>query len=121
LARILRSIVPINIYWAGLLAMRRVVEGLSLMPQQLLLDARRLKDLSIRPQRIVKGGSRSLTIPLPPSSPKLLRLCQAQWLPGPRVFGRARAARGLDRSPPFLLTGSDGPWPAAIATVAEAE
>ena len=52
----------INIYWAGLLAMRRVVEGLSLMPQQLLLDARRLKDLSIPQQSIVKGDNRSLTI-----------------------------------------------------------
>jgi len=52
----------INIYWAGLLAMRRAVEGLSLMPQDLLLDARRLKDLSIPQQSIVKGDSRSLTI-----------------------------------------------------------
>jgi ribonuclease HII len=52
----------INIYWAGLLAMRRAVEGLSLMPQHLLLDARRLKDLSIPQQSIVKGDSRSLTI-----------------------------------------------------------
>ena len=52
----------INIYWAGLLAMRRAVEGLSLMPQHLLLDARRLEDLSIPQQSIVKGDSRSLTI-----------------------------------------------------------
>ena len=52
----------INIYWAGLLAMRRAVEGLSLVPQHLLLDARRLKDLSIPQQSIVKGDSRSLTI-----------------------------------------------------------
>ena len=52
----------INIYWAGLLAMRRAVEGLSMMPQHLLLDARRLKDLSIPQQSIVKGDSRSLTI-----------------------------------------------------------
>jgi hypothetical protein len=52
----------INIYWAGLLAMRRAVEGLSLIPQHLLLDARHLKDLSIPQQSIVKGDSRSLTI-----------------------------------------------------------
>ena len=52
----------INIYWAGLLAMRRAVDGLSLMPQHLLLDARRLKDLSIPQQAIVKGDSLSLTI-----------------------------------------------------------
>ena len=52
----------INIYWAGLLAMRRAVEGLSLVPEHLLLDARRLKDLSIPQQSIVKGDCRSLTI-----------------------------------------------------------
>ncbi len=52
----------INIYWAGLLAMRRAVEGLSLAPQHLLLDARQLKDLSIPQQSIVKGDSLSLTI-----------------------------------------------------------
>jgi len=52
----------INIYWAGLLAMRRAVDGLSPMPQHLLLDARRLKDLSIPQQAIVKGDSLSLTI-----------------------------------------------------------
>jgi ribonuclease HII len=37
----------INIYWAGLLAMRRAVEGLSLPPQHILLDARRLRELPI--------------------------------------------------------------------------
>jgi len=42
--------------------MRRAVEGLSLMPQHLLLDARRVKGLSIPQQSIVKGDSRSLTI-----------------------------------------------------------
>jgi ribonuclease HII len=52
----------INIYWAGLLAMRRAVEGLSLTPQHLLIDARRLKDLAIPQQSIVKGDSLSLTI-----------------------------------------------------------
>ena len=52
----------INIYWAGLLAMRRAVEGLSLAPQHLLLDARRLKDLSTPQQAIVKGDAKSLTI-----------------------------------------------------------
>ena len=52
----------INIYWAGLLAMRRAVEGLSLAPQHLLLDARRLRDLSTPQQAIVKGDAKSLTI-----------------------------------------------------------
>jgi ribonuclease HII len=52
----------INIYWAGLLAMRRAVEGLSPVPQHILLDARRLKEVSIPQQAIVKGDSKSLTI-----------------------------------------------------------
>ncbi|HKD56848.1 MAG TPA: ribonuclease HII [Hyphomicrobiaceae bacterium] len=52
----------INIYWAGLLAMRRAVEGLSVAPEHLLLDARRLKDLSTPQQAIVKGDAKSLTI-----------------------------------------------------------
>jgi len=52
----------INIYWAGLLAMRRAVEGLSPAPQHLLVDARRLKDLPMPQQAIVKGDSLSLSI-----------------------------------------------------------
>ena len=52
----------INIYWAGLLAMRRAVEGLVLAPDYLLLDARRLRDLSTPQQAIVKGDAKSLTI-----------------------------------------------------------
>jgi ribonuclease HII len=52
----------INIYWAGLLAMRRAVEGLSVAPEHVLLDARRLKELSVPQQRIVKGDAKSLTI-----------------------------------------------------------
>lgn len=52
----------INIYWAGLLAMRRAVEGLGLVPGHLLIDARRLKELEIPQERIVKGDSRSLSI-----------------------------------------------------------
>lgn len=52
----------INIYWAGLLAMRRAVEGLAVVPQHLLIDARRLKDLAIPQERIVKGDARSLSI-----------------------------------------------------------
>ena len=52
----------INIYWAGLLAMRRAVEGLSVAPQHILLDARRLKELPTPQQAIVKGDAKSLTI-----------------------------------------------------------
>jgi ribonuclease HII len=52
----------INISWAGLLAMRRAVEGLSLRPEHLLIDARRLQDVQIPQQPIVKGDTKSLTI-----------------------------------------------------------
>lgn len=52
----------INIYWAGLLAMRRAVEGLCVAPEHVLLDARRLKELTVPQQRIVKGDAKSLTI-----------------------------------------------------------
>ena len=52
----------LNIYWAGLLAMRRAVEGLSQAPQHVLIDARQLKDLPIPQQAIVKGDTKSLTI-----------------------------------------------------------
>jgi ribonuclease HII len=52
----------LNIYWAGLLAMRRAIEGLSLVPGHVLIDARRLKDLPMPQQCIVKGDCKSLTI-----------------------------------------------------------
>jgi len=52
----------INIYWAGLLAMRRAVEGLLHRPQHLLIDARRLKGLAIPQQAIIKGDCKSLSI-----------------------------------------------------------
>lgn len=52
----------LNIYWAGLLAMKRAVEGLGAAPEHLLIDARRLKDVAIPQERIVKGDARSLSI-----------------------------------------------------------
>lgn len=52
----------INIYWAGILAMRRAVEGLSVAPEHILLDARRLKEVQTPQQAIVKGDAKSLTI-----------------------------------------------------------
>lgn len=52
----------INIYWAGLLAMQRAVEGLGCAPEHLLIDARRLKELPIAQQAIVKGDAKSLSI-----------------------------------------------------------
>jgi len=51
----------INIYQAGLLALRRAVLGLRPQPQHLLVDARRL-DLPMPQQPIIKGDAKSLTI-----------------------------------------------------------
>jgi len=52
----------INIYWAGLLAMRRAVEGLKVTPQHLLIDAKRLKEIEIPQQAIIKGDAKSASI-----------------------------------------------------------
>jgi ribonuclease HII len=52
----------INIYRAGLLAMRRAVEGLSILPEHLLIDARRLPEVKIPQQGIIHGDALSLTI-----------------------------------------------------------
>jgi len=52
----------INIYWAGLLAMRRAVESLGLTPEYLLIDARKLRDVAIPQQAIPKGDERSASI-----------------------------------------------------------
>ena len=52
----------LNIYRAGLLALRRAVEGLSLRPDHLLIDARKLPELGIPQTPIVHGDALSLTI-----------------------------------------------------------
>jgi ribonuclease HII len=52
----------INIYQAGLLALRRAVVALAPRPQHLLVDARKLKDLDIPQQPIIKGDAKSITI-----------------------------------------------------------
>jgi ribonuclease HII len=52
----------INIYHAGLLAMRRAVEGLSRPAEHLLIDARKLKELTVPQTRIVHGDAESFSI-----------------------------------------------------------
>lgn len=52
----------INIYQAGLLAMRRAVEGLKIAPHYVLVDARKIPGIA-QPQRgIIKGDAQSLSI-----------------------------------------------------------
>ncbi len=52
----------INIYRAGLLAMQKAVLALSVCPEQLLIDGRRLRELEIPQQRIFGGDGKSLPI-----------------------------------------------------------
>ena len=52
----------INIYWAGILAMRRAIEGHSQKPDHVLLDGRRGNDLPQPQQAIIRGDSKSHTI-----------------------------------------------------------
>jgi ribonuclease HII len=52
----------INIYRAGLLAMRRAVEGLAHRPEHLLIDARRLAEVHVAQTAIIHGDALSLTI-----------------------------------------------------------
>lgn len=52
----------LNIYRASLLAMRRAVQALKVAPDYLLLDARRLPELHLPQEGIIKGDARSLTI-----------------------------------------------------------
>jgi ribonuclease HII len=52
----------INIYHAGLLALRRAVLALLPQPEHLLVDARKLKGLGMPQQPIIKGDAKSLTI-----------------------------------------------------------
>ena len=57
-----KEIDAINIYWSGLLAMRRAIDGLKLAPQHLLIDAKRLKEVTIPQQAIIKGDAKSASI-----------------------------------------------------------
>ena len=52
----------INIYWAGLQAMQRAVQGLRSTPQHLLIDAKRLKEIAIPQQAIIKCDAKSASI-----------------------------------------------------------
>jgi ribonuclease HII len=52
----------VNIYWASIRAMQRAVQGLASTPQHLLIDAKRLKEIHIPQQAIVKGDAKSASI-----------------------------------------------------------
>ena len=52
----------INICWASIHAMHRAVRGLGLTPQHLLIDAKRLREIDIPQQAIIKGDAKSVSI-----------------------------------------------------------
>jgi ribonuclease HII len=52
----------INIYRAGLLALRRAVEALDPPPQHVLVDARKLDGIRVPQQPIIKGDAKSISI-----------------------------------------------------------
>lgn len=52
----------VNIYRAGLLAMRRALEGLAKIPEYVLVDARKIPECPIPQRGIVHGDALSLTI-----------------------------------------------------------
>jgi len=52
----------LNVYQAGLLAMRRAVDGLPERPQHLLIDAREIPDLEIPQNRFEKGDGLNFSI-----------------------------------------------------------
>ena len=52
----------LNIYWAGIAAMKRALAALSLSPEYLLIDGRKLKDVPTPQQAIIGGDGKSLTI-----------------------------------------------------------
>ncbi|MDX2023409.1 MAG: ribonuclease HII [Deltaproteobacteria bacterium] len=52
----------LNIYWAGVAAMKRAVAGLGVVPEHVLLDGRRIKDFPHPQRAIIKGDQKSLSI-----------------------------------------------------------
>ena len=58
----MEEIDTLNIYHAGLLAMRRAVEGLASQPDFVLVDARRIPHYSVPQRGIIKGDCLSASI-----------------------------------------------------------
>jgi ribonuclease HII len=52
----------INIYWAGLSAMRRAIAALEPAAEHLLIDGRKLREVALPQERIIGGDGKSLSI-----------------------------------------------------------
>ena len=118
----------LNVYRAGLLAMRRAVEALAVRPDHLLVDARRIPELAIPQLAIVKGDARRAWPsrrpawwPRPPATPSWWRRSgagPATASPATRGTGRRSTSRRSSGSAPAPSTGaptrrSGRPWGAS--------
>jgi ribonuclease HII len=52
----------LNTFWASIEAMRRAVRALTLAPQQLLVDARRIPELDVPQTALINGDRRSYSV-----------------------------------------------------------
>jgi ribonuclease HII len=52
----------LNTFWASIEAMRRAVRALTLAPQQLLVDARRIPEIDVPQTALIKGDRRSYSV-----------------------------------------------------------
>jgi len=57
-----KEIDAINIYWAGCSRCGGLLTGSSCAPQHLLMEAKRLKEVTISQQAIIKGDAKSASI-----------------------------------------------------------
>jgi ribonuclease HII len=110
---------PLNILQATLLAMRRAVEGLRLLPQRVLVDGNRVPVLKVPVEAIVKGDAKVAAISAASilakvhrdrlcqrcTMPTRLRLRRHKGYPTPSTWRAARAWR-LRGAPPQLRAGA---------------
>jgi hypothetical protein len=125
----------INIYWAGLAAMRRAIEALAPAAEHLLIDGRKLRDVALPPaghhqgrhqepvdrrgvdpgQDVTRRPDARLRGPVPG-----IRLRPAQGVPRRRPPAGYPPPRGLPYSPALVRHRSRGSRPAAAAALASA-
>lgn len=57
------EIAEMNIYWAKFLAMRRAIEGLTVVPEYVLVDGdKQVPEITIEQKALVKGDGKSISI-----------------------------------------------------------
>ena len=98
----------INIYWAGLAAMRRAIEALAPAAEHLLIDGRRLRDVALPQQSIIKGDTKSLSIAAASILAKTARDARMRSFEDAVSRIRLRPAQGL--SGERAQTRTSAPW-----------